>query len=136
MARRGMAALLAMLLTTSAFAQAPAGVAFEVATVKPAAPIALTPQALTSGKLRIGVTVVGSRVDIGYVSLADLIRMAYDVKPYQISGPDWMAAARFDITAKLPDAAPKDQVNECLRAPLADRFKLTIHHESKERPIY
>jgi uncharacterized protein (TIGR03435 family) len=131
-----MAALLALMLATSAFAQAPAGLAFEVATVKPAAPIALTPQALTSGKLRLGMTVVGPRVDIGYVSLADLIRMAYDVKPYQVSGPDWMASARFDITAKLPDGATKDQVNECLRALLADRFKLTIHHESRERPIY
>ncbi len=48
MVRRGMAALLVMLLATSAFAQAPAGLAFEVATVKPAAPVALTPAALTS----------------------------------------------------------------------------------------
>jgi uncharacterized protein (TIGR03435 family) len=131
-----MITLLLMTLATGALAQAPAGLTFEVASVKPAAPIALTPQALTSGKLRIGMTVVGTRVDIGYISLADLIRLAYDVKPYQISGPDWMAGARFDIAAKLPDGATKDQVNECLRALLADRFKLTLHHESKDRPIY
>ena len=125
-----------LLATRAAFAQAPAAPAFEVASVKPAAPIALTPAALASGKLRIGMTVVGSRVDIGYISLADLIRTAYDVKPHQISGPDWMAAARFDITAKLPDGATKDQVNVMLQALLAERFKLTVHHETKDRPVY
>ena len=138
-----------LLLATAAFAQAtlvpgapgapgaPAAPAFEVASIKPAAPItSLTPAMIQSGKLRIGMTVVGSRVDIGFMSLADLIRTAYDVKPHQISGPDWMAAERFDITAKLPDGATKDQVNVMLQALLAERFKLTVHHETKDRPVY
>src|SRR5216684_8699142 len=125
-----------VLLATSVFAQTPAA-AFEVASIKPAAPIAsITPAMIQSGKLRLGVSVVGARVDIGYMSLADLIRTAYDVKPHQISGPDWMAAERFNITAKLPDGATKDQVNVMLQALLAERFKLTVHRETKERPVY
>ncbi len=125
-----------VLLATSVFAQTPAA-AFEVASIKPAPPIAsITPAMIQSGKLRLGVSVVGARVDIGYMSLADLIRTAYDVKPHQISGPDWMAAERFNITAKLPDGATKDQVNVMLQALLAERFKLTVHHEMKERPVY
>ena len=129
-------AVLAILAPSAAFAQAPAALAFDVASIKPAPITSITPAMLQSGKFRMGVTVTGTRVDIGFVSLADLIRIAYDVKPHQISGPDWMAAARFDITAKLPDGATKDQVNVCLRALLAERFKLTVHHEAKDRPIY
>src|SRR5438105_4980500 len=82
--------------------------AFEVATVKPASLSAITPAAIQSGRLRVGMTVSEGRVDIGFMSLTDLIRTAYDVKPYQVVGPDWMASLRFDITAKLPDGATKD----------------------------
>ena len=117
-------------------AQIPAGRTFEVASVKPAALTSLTPAMVQSGKLRIGLTITGARVDISFMSLADLIRTAYEVKAYQISGPDWMAIERFDITAKMPDGATKDDVNLMLRALLAERFKLTVHREKKDRPAY
>jgi uncharacterized protein (TIGR03435 family) len=70
------------------------------------------------------------------MSLAELIRVAYRVKPYQISGPDWMASERFDVLAKLPEGASREQVPEMLQALLAERFKLTVHRESKEHAIY
>jgi uncharacterized protein (TIGR03435 family) len=117
----------------AAFAQAPAaGLAFEVASVKLSGP---PDQAkLMSG--RVGMKVDGARVDIGFLSLANLIGTAYRVKPYQISGPDWMSAQRFDIMAKLPAGASQDQVPEMLQALLAERFKLTVHRASKEIQIY
>lgn len=77
-----------------------------------------------------------ARVDIGSLSLTELIRIAYRMKSYQISGPDWMGAERFDIMAKMPEGAAKDKVPEMLQALLADRFKLTAHRESKEFPAY
>jgi uncharacterized protein (TIGR03435 family) len=80
--------------------------------------------------------VLGSRVEIGFTPLAELIRLAYEVKPYQVSGPDWMTAQRFDVTATLPDGATKDEVPAMLRALLADRFKLAEHREKKDRPVY
>ncbi|HYW45484.1 MAG TPA: TIGR03435 family protein [Bryobacteraceae bacterium] len=117
------------------FGQAPAaGPAFEVATIKPAAP--LNPAMVASGKLHVGVSIDAARVDIGFLSLSDLIRTAYRVKTYQVSGPDWMATERFDILAKMPEGASKDQVPEMLQALLADRFKLTIHRDSKDQPVY
>jgi uncharacterized protein (TIGR03435 family) len=70
------------------------------------------------------------------MSLEELIRVAFRVKPYQVSGPDWMASVRFDVLAKLPEGASAEQVPEMLQALLAERFKLTVHRESKEHAVY
>jgi uncharacterized protein (TIGR03435 family) len=81
-------------------------------------------------------TVEGARVDIRYMSLWRLILTAYRLKTYQLSGPDWMKTQRFDILAKLPEGGSKDQVPEMLQSLLAERFKLAIHRENKEQPVY
>ncbi len=99
-----------------------AGPAFEVASVKPAAP--LDRSQMLSGQMHVGMKIDAARVDIGGMSLADLIRVAYRVKPYQVSGPDWMAPERFDVLAKMPEGATREQVPEMLQALLAERFKL------------
>lgn len=113
----------------------PATLAFEVATVKPAPP--LNPGAIAQGQMpHIGMNIQGSRVDIGFMSLADLIPAAFKVKPYQVSGPDRMRFERFDILAKMPDGATKEQVPEMLQSLLAERFQLKIHRETREGPIY
>jgi uncharacterized protein (TIGR03435 family) len=118
-----------------ALAQTPAASpAFEVATIKPAPPIGAAQ--IAAGKLHVGMKIEAGRVDIGFFSVADLIRTAYDVKDYQISGPDWMNSQRFDILAKMPEGATKEQVPAMLKALLADRFKLTIHKESKDHSMY
>ena len=77
-----------------------------------------------------------ARVNIGMFSLADLIRVAYKVKSYQVQGPGWLTNERFNIVAKLPDGAKEDQVPEMLQTLLAERFKLTIHRQSKEQNVY
>jgi len=112
------------------------GWAFEVATIKPAKMI--NPADAMHGKAHVGMKTDAARVDIGFMSLNDLISLAYKVKDYQISGPDWMNAMdhRFDILAKMPEGATKDQVPEMLQALLAERFKLVIHHETKDRAVY
>ena len=125
--------LAGLILTACAiWAQAPA-IQFEVASIRPAG--ALAAQA-ASGKIHVGMNIDAARVDIGSMSLADLIRIAYKVKAYQITGPDWMKSQRFDILAKMPEGANKDQVPEMLQALLADRFKLTIHRDKKEQAVY
>jgi uncharacterized protein (TIGR03435 family) len=124
---------LVMLLPLLTFGQAPA-VSFEVASIKPAEPI--TPAMVAAGRLRVGMNVDNTRVDIGYMSLADLIPIAYKVKPYQVSGPDWMRAQRFDIAAKIADGATKEQVPEMLQALLAERFHLKAHIEKRESNVY
>jgi len=69
------------------------------------------------------------------VSLRDLIRVAYGVRDFQINGPDWIRT-RFDIEAKYPTGATEDQVPEMLQSLLRDRFKLQLHHDTKERVVY
>ena len=57
---------------------------------------------------------------------------AYGVKKHQVSGPPILDSERFDITAKIPEGASKEDVAIMLQNLLADRFKLTLHHEKKE----
>jgi uncharacterized protein (TIGR03435 family) len=114
------------------------GAEFEVASIKPAQPV--TAQ-FSSGKIHIGMQVDGARVDIGSMSLAGLLPLAFKVKQYQIAGPAWLSAdivsaERFDIMGKMPDGATQDQVPEMLQALLADRFKLTFHRETREHAVY
>jgi len=70
------------------------------------------------------------------MSLQLLILNAYSIKPYQISGPDWLYSQRFEINATLPEGGSKDQVPGMLQALLEDRFKLTAHLEKKDQPVY
>jgi uncharacterized protein (TIGR03435 family) len=120
----------AVLASVAAFAQTPPPRAeFEVAAIKPSAPPA-------AGQARAGVQVDGAQVHCSYLSLKDYIRFAYKVKDHQISGPDWLASARFDIAAKLPAGATRDQVPEMLKALLEDRFQVKVHRETKEFPVY
>ena len=119
----------------AAMAQAPAAKPqFEVATIKPAAP--LNPAMVASGKLHVGMNVDAARVDIGFLSLNDLILLAYKVKQHQLIAPDWAKNQRFDILAKMPEGATKEQVPEMLQGLLAERFGLTFHKEMKEQSVY
>src|SRR5271169_6053105 len=95
------------LLCGAAFAQTPA---FEVAVIKPSLPMAESLSLLREGKLKVGISIDKARVDMGFVTITDLIVEAYKIKPHQISGPDWLSMERFDIQAKLPDDAAEDQV--------------------------
>jgi uncharacterized protein (TIGR03435 family) len=110
---------------------------FEVASVKPAAMdmAKLVAQAQSGEMPRVGPRVDGARAEYIFMALKDLISLAYKVKPYQITGPDWIASQRFDIIARLPEGASKDDVPMMLQALLEDRFKLALHRESQEHPV-
>jgi uncharacterized protein (TIGR03435 family) len=71
-------------------------------------------------------------------SMEELIRWAYDVKQYQIIGPDWLNSntASYDIVAKSLPATPKHQMQLMARALLAERFKLALHRDSRVMPCY
>jgi uncharacterized protein (TIGR03435 family) len=89
-----------------------------------------------AGKMpKIGPRVDGSQAEYTYMTLTDLIALAYKVKNYQISGPDWLANTRFDIIAKLPEGASKDDAPQMLQALLAERFKMSLHRETKDHPV-
>jgi uncharacterized protein (TIGR03435 family) len=107
-----------------AFGQTPP--AFEVASVKPN----------TSGSGSSRTSGTTGQITITNRSLKELIKMAYSVQDFQISAPDWLGSAKFDIVAKIPAGAPKDQRPAMMQALLAERFHLAVHRESKEMPAY
>ena len=107
---------------------------FEVASIKPAAPQAM-------GRIQGSVDGGPGTPDPGRIRFTDmplrvLIMRAYDVQSFQVSGPSWMDSQRFDVIAKVPDGATKEDARIMLRNLLADRFKLKLHKGSKEASIY
>ena len=54
----------------------------------------------------------------------------------QISGPGWIQSERYDISAKTAGSASNEQLKLMLQALLASRFKLALHREKKELPVY
>jgi uncharacterized protein (TIGR03435 family) len=57
---------------------------------------------------------------------------AYDVKNYQVNGPAWLDSERYDVVAKVPAGATKEQVNVMWQNLLAERFGVKLHREPKE----
>jgi bla regulator protein blaR1 len=82
------------------------------------------------------------------VTLQTLIRDVYRVQASQIVGPpDLLNSDKYDIDARMEKSVsdelrkldPMQSLPErqrMLQALLADRFKLTVHHETKELPVY
>ncbi|MGB7220707.1 MAG: TIGR03435 family protein, partial [Vicinamibacterales bacterium] len=108
---------------------------FEVASVKP--------NKSGGGQVMIGTDPRTGRFNTVNVPLRMLIRFAYQLQDFQVvGGPSWITSDRFDIVAKADGEigpAPIGTVGPVqlmLRSLLADRFKLTVHFETRELPIY
>lgn len=123
--------LLQILLASACFAQQPE---FEVATIKPSPPQPM-------GRMFMGTrggpgTDDPGRFTCTNCSLTVLLTAAYDVQRFQISGPPTLESERFEVVAKVPGGATKEQFRLMLQSLLADRFKLKLHHETKDLPLY
>lgn len=72
------------------------------------------------------------------VTLKELIRLAWRVQPFQISGgPSWIATEHFDVAGKAEDLnANPDELRLMLRSLLEDRFHLRLHATSKTSVVY
>jgi uncharacterized protein (TIGR03435 family) len=102
--------------------------AFDAASVKPADP---------SARRGMDFRTAGGRLVSTNWTLDLLVREAYGVKYYQITGgPAWFNSDRFDIEAEAPGEPSHDQMMAMLQTLLADRFKLKVHRESKEGTVY
>jgi uncharacterized protein (TIGR03435 family) len=121
------------------FGQAPASSrSFDVATIKPSAPldVAKLRADAQAGKMpRFGPHIEASRAEYIYMTPKQLLAIAYQVKEYQISGPDWLGDEHFDIEATLPEGATRDDVPAMLQALLKERFKVTAHNATGEHKV-
>jgi uncharacterized protein (TIGR03435 family) len=69
--------------------------------------------------------------------LTNVIDNAYGIRRYQlIGGPDWINSDRYNIQAKAGGDTPREELMLMLQSLLEDRFKLKVHRETKELPIY
>jgi uncharacterized protein (TIGR03435 family) len=132
-------------VATRVLAQSPAApddgppLTFEVASVKP--------NKSGDGRMMIGMQ-PGGRYTATNLPLRALIRQAYQLQDFQIvGGPGWVASERFDVIAKaegeLPGPGrgggapgPPPALQMMLRSLLAERFKLKVHDETREMPVY
>jgi uncharacterized protein (TIGR03435 family) len=120
---------LALIAVCAASSQPTSSLRFEVASIKPADPQEM-------GKISIGMSGDPGRISYTGVSLKNVLTRAYRVRVYQVTGPSWIDSERFNITAKLPEGATQEQVPEMLQNLLADRFKLTLHRETRDQSVY
>jgi uncharacterized protein (TIGR03435 family) len=118
-----------ILCATTLFGQNAPRPAFEVASIR------TSPAGAPQGAVG-GVRLDGAQVRISYLTLKDYIAMAYRVKLYQVSGPEWITSDRFDVAATLPDGALPAQAPDMVQTLLEDRFQLKFHREPKDFPVY
>jgi uncharacterized protein (TIGR03435 family) len=83
----------------------------------------------------------GGRFTATNVSVLQMIHIAYGTPvplPFSniLAGPNWIFTDHFDIIAKAEGNPTNDEFSLMLRALLAERFKLSVRHESRDRPIF
>jgi uncharacterized protein (TIGR03435 family) len=104
--------------------------AFEVASIKPSGPKSV--RDFGGGP--------GSKEPETYhahvASLRDLIASAWKVDYFQIASTVPLDRQSFDLTAKVPPGATREELRAMLRNLLAERFALKTHMESREFPAY
>ena len=113
--------------------------AFEVASIKPN----------KSGSGSSHSSFSNGRFSATNIQLKTLLQYeAYGIPGPQImGGPNWLGSERFDMEAKADEAAVSQMAKlgseernlmqrQMVQQLLADRFKLAVHWETKELPIY
>lgn len=122
------AASVLLSLSIAAYAQTPP--AFEVATIKRAAPDAQGPFIRPSP----------GRLSITNMTLLQMIRFAYGegmASTLEITGgPGWINQDRYDLEGKAAGQVPLAQRQAMLKTLLADRFGLKVHADSKAVNVY
>ena len=107
---------------SAALAQSPP--AFDVVSIKPS----------THGPP--GMRSDPGRLIVRSQALDALIRIAYGLREYQYQGPPWLHAARYDLEAVTASPHPRSAQLAMLQALLVERFKLSLHRESKTMAVY
>ena len=70
------------------------------------------------------------------VPLKGVLMEAFQVKMDQIEGPSWLETDCYEISARMPEGAGREQLPVMLQALAAERFKLVAHKEDRARSGY
>jgi uncharacterized protein (TIGR03435 family) len=71
-----------------------------------------------------------------HASLLALISVAYHVDRFQVSSKTSLDQDFFDVAAKVPPGATREQFRSMLQNLLAERFHLKLHKESRDFPAF
>jgi uncharacterized protein (TIGR03435 family) len=112
--------------------QAPAKLEFEVASVRVSTP----PGPPVRGQRGGPGTDDPTRITYTFVTMQGLLVWAFGLPIDQISGPSWWTTEHYDISAKVPPSATKDDVSVMLQNLLAERFNLKEHLVKKDFDAY
>jgi uncharacterized protein (TIGR03435 family) len=110
--------------------------AFEVASVRPASKSEAQDRGAGLRSTGFKASSTPGVVTYRNSALIPVLQRAYDVKSYQISGPEWLKSERYDIVAKIPEGAHPQQIPGLLRGLLSDRFKMKAHWETSPQRVY
>ena len=105
--------------------------AFDAASIK----ISTFAQSPTDGTKRSRVDTTPKSVTLSNVTLADCLQWAYNVKSFQVYGPDALSGERYDIRARVDDDVSTSQLRLMLEDLIAKRFQLALHRETKLMPV-
>jgi uncharacterized protein (TIGR03435 family) len=123
-----LAAVLLAAATYGVYAQDAPRPSFQVASVKPNT---------DNPPNRMQRPLPGGRWSAKNATLAMMIVTAYNVQRYQLTvGPPWLESDGFDIEATAGPDGKAPQLLLMLQSLLADRFKLAMHREMRELPVY
>ncbi|HEY4086056.1 MAG TPA: M56 and DUF3738 domain-containing protein [Bryobacteraceae bacterium] len=110
---------------------------FEVASVKRSNPASGQAQGDgLSRVIRVGIDTEPGKLTAYNETLKNLIKAAYGVREYQVSGPEWLSSERYDIVAKAAKPIGDSQLMQMLQPLLAERFRVTLHRDKKEFTVY
>lgn len=90
----------------------------------------------TAGGGRGAMKMDSTRLTYTNVSVRECIMSAWNVKDYQIDGPDWLRNDRYDLAATADAPAEEDALKGMLQALLLERFHMQVHLETRELPVY
>ena len=112
--------------------------AFEVVSIKPnTSGGAWRIQVLKSRTRDAASQVATGQVTVTNMPLREVIRIAYGLQPFQISGgPEWIHSEGYDIAVRGEGPSESDPVGVILRTLLEDRFKLRVHRASRELSVF
>jgi uncharacterized protein (TIGR03435 family) len=65
-----------------------------------------------------------------------LIEEAFQLKSWEVAGPDWLGDDMFIVQATMPMDTSKETAHLMLQRALQERFDLTFHREDRIVPIY
>jgi uncharacterized protein (TIGR03435 family) len=65
-----------------------------------------------------------------------ILSTAFDARSFRMSAPAWAENQRYEILAKVPPGATRDQFRAMLQGLLAERFGMQFHRETRELPGY